>query len=262
MYITCTYSGSLLVKVYCGTVKRIESAGNSCSLAEPHHGAITILDPLERPIALAITARENLDINNLSGTRGTRKPDSNPRTTLRKWVGNGTGQSGGRNRSVRKSYEAAEKKRKNDKKERNSEDWEEQKLRFILFLDLGNKGKRVFSQKNLRVKVLSISFEEIWDLLDLVYDKSPNVTFARYKLLNRKQRDSESFEQFWGALTDLASKCNNRDSDEAEWIRDVFICNMRKIETQQKLLSATISPSEALNQAQETTKKNTYTIRS
>ena len=42
-------------------------------------------------------------------------------------------------------------------------------LRSILFLALGNEGKRVFSQKDPRVNVLSISFEDFWDLLDLVF---------------------------------------------------------------------------------------------
>ena len=73
--------------------------------------------------------------------------------------------------------------------------------------------------------------------------------FERYKLLNRKQKDRESFEQFWGALTALASTCTKRETDKAEWIKDIFICNMKNTETQRKLLSATISSSEALNQS-------------
>ena len=48
---------------------------------------------------------------------------------------------------------------------------------------------------------------------------------------------------------DLASTYKLRESDEAERIRDLFICNMRDSETQRKLLSAIISPSKALSQA-------------
>ena len=47
----------------------------------------------------------------------------------------------------------------------------------------------------------------------------------------------------------MASTCNIRENDEAGWIRDVFICNMRNRDTQRKLLSATISPTEALKKA-------------
>ena len=111
------------------------------------------------------------------------------------------------------------------------------------------RDETVFTQKNPRVKILAITFSEFWTLLDAAFNKPPNTTFERYKLLNRKQKDRESYEQFWGALTDLASTCNIKESEEAEWIRDIFICNMKNRDTQRKLLSATISPSEALNQA-------------
>ena len=43
--------------------------------------------------------------------------------------------------------------------------------------------------------------------------------------------------------------CNIKESDEAEWLRDIFICKMKNTDTQRKILSATIRPSEALNQA-------------
>ena len=126
---------------------------------------------------------------------------------------------------------------------------ENKKLRSILILDLGSEGKRVFTQKNPRVKILAIIFSEFWTLLNAAFNKPPTTTFERYKLLNRKQKDRESYEQFWGALTDLASTCNIKESDEAEWIRDIFICNMKNTDTQRKLLSGTISPLDALNQA-------------
>ena len=90
--------------------------------------------------------------------------------------------------------------------------------------------------------MLSISFKEFLDLLHLAFNKPPNVTLERYKLQNRKQREREPFEHFWGALTDLASTCSFRKSDEAEWIRDVFISNMRNSES-------IINPSESLSQA-------------
>ena len=50
-------------------------------------------------------------------------------------------------------------------------------------------------------------------------------------------------------MKDLASTCIIRESDETEWIRDAYICNMRNIETQREILSATISHSEALSHA-------------
>ena len=58
----------------------------------------------------------------------------------------------------------------------------------------------VFSQRNTRVKILIISFEEFWDLLRLAFNKHSEVTFERYNFLNRKQIDRESFEQFLGSI--------------------------------------------------------------
>ena len=39
--------------------------------------------------------------------------------------------------------------------------------------------------------------------------------------------------------------CNIRETDEAEWIRHVFICKMKNSKTQRKPLKATTSPTEA-----------------
>ena len=156
------------------------------------------------------------------------------------------------NKNSVKPYEAAEEKRINEEKKkfnamRRAE--ADKKLSSILYCALGSEGKRVFAKKNPRVKLLAISFTEFWSLLDQAFNKFTNTTFERYKLLNRKQKDRESFEQTWGALVDLANTCNIRETDEAEWIRDIFICYMKNTETQRKLLSASIRPSEALNQA-------------
>ena len=107
----------------------------------------------------------------------------------------------------------------------------DKKMRSIFFLALGSEGKRVFMQKNPRVKILAFSFTEFWTLLDAAFNKPPYTTFKRYKLLNRKPKDRKSYEQFWGVLTHLASMCNIKENDEVEWIRDVFICNMRHTDT-------------------------------
>ena len=201
---------------------------------------------------LAIIAKETLDLESLHGPEipETQIPILEQETGSESDAEKANRES--RNKSTMKQYESAEEKRINEEKRkfngmRRTE--ADKKLRSILFLALGSEGKRVFTQKNPRVKILAISFSEFWSLLDAAFNKPPNTTFERYKLLNRKQKDRESYEQFWGALTDLASKCNIKESDEAEWIRDIFICNMKNTDTQRKLLSATISPSEALNQA-------------
>ena len=99
------------------------------------------------------------------------------------------------------------------------------KLRSILHLALGNEGKKIFGQKFTRVKILQISFEEFWEYASIAFVRKTNVTFERHKLLNRNQRDSKSLEQCWGALAEMARRCNI-SAGEDEWIRDNFINNM------------------------------------
>ena len=64
----------------------------------------------------------------------------------------------------------------------------------------------------------------------------------RQKLLNQKQHDRESLEQFWGALAEMAIAAG-----EEEWIRDFFINNMKNYDIQRKLLTEILPPREALN---------------
>ena len=98
------------------------------------------------------------------------------------------------------------------------------------------------------MKVLKISFKEFWESLAIASVRKTNVTFERHKLLNRKQRDREPHEQFWGALAEMAKKCDITAGEE-EWIRDIFINNMKNYDIQRKLLTETHPPREALNVA-------------
>ena len=78
--------------------------------------------------------------------------------------------------------------------------------------------------------------------------RKTNITFERHKLLNRKQRDRESLEQFWGALAEMAKSCDI-PTGEDEWIRDIFINNMKNSDIQRIPLTKTLPPLEALNVA-------------
>ena len=168
---------------------------------------------------LAIIAKENLDLESLHGTEIPETQIIILEQATGGKLDTERANRETRNKNAMKQYESAEEKRINEEKRkvngmRRTE--ADKKLRTILFLALGSKGKRIFSQKNPRVKISSITFSEFWTLLDAALNKPPNTTFERYKLLNRKQKDRESYEHFWGALTDLASISNIKESDEAE----------------------------------------------
>ena len=112
----------------------------------------------------------------------------------------------------------------------------DKKLRSVLYLALGNEGKRIFGQTFTKVKILQISFKEFWNSLAIAFVRKTNVTFERHKLLNQKQRVRESLEQFWDALAEMAKKCDITAGGE-EWIRNIFINNMKNYDIQRKLLT-------------------------
>ena len=194
-----------------------ESAGNP--RLWPHH---TIESPTRwtnwiDQFHLAIIAKENLDIDNLKEPldmettipilEDAQESENEPQRKARE----------ARNKETMRVYEHAEDKRiaEEKRKFRGMRIYEaNKKVRSNLVLALGAEAKRVFAQKHPRVKVLGISFKEIFNLLETVFIKPTNITFERYKLLSRKQNDRESYEKFWGALSDLARSCEIGFNDE------------------------------------------------
>ena len=98
------------------------------------------------------------------------------------------------------------------------------------------------------MKVLSV-FTEFFDLLEATFVKPAIIIFERYKLLSRKQKDRESYQQFWGALSNSARTCEIELNPEQEWIRDVFFFTIGNCDLQWRLLSGTLNPVDALSQA-------------
>ena len=159
---------------------------------------------------LAIIAKENIDIENLLNPSERHHPQP---PNLEKPT-DGETDSQRRSRTERNTQEQRRYNEeesasiKTETKKFNIMRLEEadKKLRSVLYLALGNEGKRIFGQKFTKVKVLQISFKEFWESLAIAFVRKTNVTFERHKLLNRKQRDRESLEQFWGALAEMAKK--------------------------------------------------------
>ena len=162
---------------------------------------------------LAIIANENLDIDNLKEPlelettipilKGAQESENEPHRKARE----------ARNKETMRVYEHAEDKRiaEEKRKFRGMRRYEaEKKVRSVLYLALGAEAKKVFAQKHPRVKVLGISFKNIFDLLESVFIKPTNIRFERYKLLSIKQKDRDSYEQFWGALSKIMRNWNQR----------------------------------------------------
>ena len=73
-----------------------------------------------------------------------------------------------------------------------------------------------------------------------------NRTLDRHMFFSRKQKPSESLNQFWNALNALAAKCNFGDQTES-LVHDIFVLNMVDEQVQQKLCTEPKeTPAEAL----------------
>ena len=159
---------------------------------------------------LAIIAKENIDIENLLNPSERHHPQ--PPNLENPMDGETDKQRQSRmekNTQERRRYDEEELASiKYETKKFNGMRLEEadKKLRSVLYLALENEGKRIFGQKFTKLKILQLSFEEFWHSLAIAFVRKTNVAFERHKLLNRKQRDRESLEQFWGALADILKK--------------------------------------------------------
>ena len=146
----------------------------------------------------AIIAKENIDIENLPNPSKSYHPQPpNFENPMDGETDNQRQPRMERNTQEQRRYDEEESASiKSETKKFNEMRLEEarKKLRSVLYLALGNEEKRIFGQKFTKVKILQISFKEFWDSLAVAFVRKTNVTFERYKLLNRKQRDRESLE--------------------------------------------------------------------
>ena len=130
---------------------------------------------------LAIIAKENIDIENLLNPLERQHPL--PPNLEKSTDGETDAQR--RSRMERNTQE----QRQYDEEETSSIKTEttkfngmrieeaDKKLRSVLYLALGNKGKRIFGQKFTKVKILQISFKEFWEFLAIAFVRKTNVTF-------------------------------------------------------------------------------------
>ena len=146
-------------------------------MAEPHGRTSHPLNNWIDQFHLAIIAKENLDIDNL-------KEPVEGETTLSILEGAQESEidqqrkaGEARNKEVMRVYEHAEEKRLAEEKRKfgGMRRYEaDKKVRSNLYLALGAEGKRVFTQKHPKVKILGISFKKFYELLESVFIKPTN----------------------------------------------------------------------------------------
>ena len=181
-------------------------------MAKPHGGPTSSLGGVERLIPTSNNRKKNIGIDNLLNPT-----ERYPQTPL---LENPPESETEPQKTSRLERNIREQKRYDDKemasiksqtKKFNGMRFEEpdKKLRSILYLALGNEEKKIFGQKFTRVKILQISFKEIWENLSIAFVRKTNVTFERPNLLDRKQKEREN-------------RWNNFGEPSQKWLRDVI----------------------------------------
>ena len=98
------------------------------------------------------------------------------------------------------------------------------------------------------------SFDSAIDTLSGLYDKVPNVMFARHLLATRRQQSSESLDAYLQDLRRLAKNCGFKAVTAAEYkeelIRDSFINGLASSLIRQRLLeNSSLTLQEAFDKA-------------
>ena len=70
------------------------------------------------------------------------------------------------------------------------------------------------------------------------------MAFERYNFICRKQKKTESFEQFHADLVELASRADCGDRKD-EWVRDMITAHMHNEKFAEELLAQTRNPDDA-----------------
>ena len=132
----------------------------------------------------------------------------------------------------------------------NSFRWDEEdaKVRSYLFLCLGAEGQRQIKQKRPNMQLLTVSTQQFMTVLEDVFVTTRIIAFERYDFIYRKQKKTESLEQFHADLVELASRADCGDR-ESEWVSDMFTAHMNNEKFAEELLAQTRTPQEAYEYA-------------
>ena len=128
----------------------------------------------------------------------------------------------------------------------NSFRWDEgdAKVRSNIFLCLGAEGQRQIQQKRHNLELHNVSTQELMTTLEDSFVTTRILAFERYNFICRKQKKTESLEQYHLDLVELALRADCGDRED-EWVRDMFTAHMNNDKIADELLAQTRSPQDA-----------------
>ena len=83
----------------------------------------------------------------------------------------------------------------------------EMKIVSVLFLSLGQVGKKSVTDKFLNMRVATVTSRELRTTCNEAFGKARNKTQENCKFFPRKRKEMETLRQFWHTRTGLAAKC-------------------------------------------------------
>ena len=122
------------------------------------------------------------------------------------------------------------------------------KVRSCLFLCLGAEGQRQIQQKRPNLELHNVSTQELMTTLEDSFVTTRIIAFERYNFICRKQKKTESLEQFHSDLVELASRADCGDRED-EWVRDMFTAHMNNDKNAEELLEQSRTPQDAYEYA-------------
>ena len=105
----------------------------------------------------------------------------------------------------------------------NSYRWDQAdaRVRRYIFLCLGAEGQIQVQQKRPNLVLHNVTTQEFMTALEDIFVTNRIVAFEKYNFICRKQKKTESLEQFHADLVELASRADFGDRED-EWVRDMF----------------------------------------
>ena len=122
----------------------------------------------------------------------------------------------------------------------------ERKCVSVMFLSLGAAARKTLADKYPTMKVAETSFKDFVKNCEDTFNTKRNRTLDRFRFLSRKQKQTESLEQFWHALNGMAADCDFGAQTES-LVHDIFILNMKNLTVQERLCTEPkTNPKDAL----------------
>ena len=201
---------------------------------------------------MAVFAKDGIEIRNLLRARPTLFEPSEPVYELEI---TGETEAQRKNREVRNQEKRVDWENQVIKAREkvvlcNSYRWDEAdaRVRSYLFFCLGAEGQRQVQQKKPSLVLHNVITQELMTTLYDNFVTNRIVAFKRYNFICRKQKKSESLEQFHADLVELASRADCGDRED-EWVRDMFTAHMSNEKIAEELLAETGSPQDAYEYA-------------